>query len=248
MQSTSFLDTTMFARIRKSKKRLRLSLVETRRVDGKVRAEHVASLGSIASAMTVADRVEFWKTLDGRLAGLSNRIETHDLRAIVDAKVPMPSKMEIDVANLEEYAAAWRKMAEFFQPHEAKPTPMKAAMRQDSDGIKEWQLRDAIRRERAAMDRIDRVLRGEDAGLKKPFSCDDPAYVAAMQKMGRIASGKYLMPEDGRPSALRDLAMKFPDEVSKEMEAEKATQERLRADRLKRSNAAKLGWRRTCRF
>jgi hypothetical protein len=233
----------MFIRIRKSKKRLRLSLVETRRVDGKVRAEHVASIGSIAVAMTVGDRVGFWKGIDGRLAGLANRIDPNNLRAIVGAKVPVPSKMEIDVANLQEYASAWQGIANFFKPYEPKPlTPMVAAMRQDSSVLKEWQLRDAIRRTEMAMDRIERVLRGEDAGLKKPFSRDDPAYVAAFKKMGRVASMKYLVPEDDQPSAFRDLIEKFPDEVAKEMEHEASIEARLEAERLKRSNAAKLGW------
>jgi hypothetical protein len=99
---------------------------------------------------------------------------------------------------------------------------MKEAMRRDSEALKEWQLQDAIRRKRAAMDRIDRVLRGEDAGLKKPFSYDDPAYLAAVQKMGRIANGNYLVPENDQPSAFRDLIEKFPDETFKEMEAEEA--------------------------
>jgi hypothetical protein len=244
MHPTCFMDTTMFIRIRKSKKRFRLSLVETRRIDGKVRAEHVASLGSIAVAMTVADRVKFWKVIEGKLAGLSNRINPDDLRATVGAKVAVPSKKEVDVADLQEYAAAWRQIADFFTPYEPKPTPMKAAMQRDSAGIKEWQLRDAIRREQAAMERIDRVLRGEDAGLKKPFSRDDPAHLAALNKMGRVVSMKYLVPEDDQPSAFRDLVEKFPDEVSKEIEKEKAAEERITALFLKRSNAAKLGWRR----
>jgi hypothetical protein len=47
-------------------------------------------------AMTVADRVEFWKTLDDRLPRLSNRVEPDDLRALVGAKVPAPSKIEVE--------------------------------------------------------------------------------------------------------------------------------------------------------
>jgi hypothetical protein len=43
----------MFVRPRKSMSKVRLSLVETRRVGGKVKHEHVASLGSLPQAMTV---------------------------------------------------------------------------------------------------------------------------------------------------------------------------------------------------
>jgi hypothetical protein len=38
-------------------------LVETRRLNGKVRHEHVASLGAIAAPLTIADRVVFWTRL-----------------------------------------------------------------------------------------------------------------------------------------------------------------------------------------
>jgi hypothetical protein len=37
----------MFVRFRETGRRLQCSLIETRRVDGKVRHEHIASLGSI---------------------------------------------------------------------------------------------------------------------------------------------------------------------------------------------------------
>jgi hypothetical protein len=50
------------------------------------------------------------------------------------------------------------------------------------------------------------------------------------------------MPEEGQPSAFRDLINQFPDEALKEIEAEKAIDAQLDAERLKRSKAAKLGW------
>jgi hypothetical protein len=65
----------MFVRFRQTLSSLQVSLVETRRIDGKVRHEHVAGLGSIVEPMTVADRVAFWSALYQRLAKLSNRID-----------------------------------------------------------------------------------------------------------------------------------------------------------------------------
>ena len=50
--------------------RLQLSLIETRRCDGKVRHEHIASLGS-----SVAERIAFWTRLHERLAKLANRVD-----------------------------------------------------------------------------------------------------------------------------------------------------------------------------
>jgi hypothetical protein len=49
-----------------------------------------------------------------------------------------------------------------------------------------------------------------DAGLKKPFSYDDPAYRAAFAKMGRIAGCKYLVPEAGQPSAVAGSSYEVP--------------------------------------
>ena len=52
-----------------------MSLVETRRVDGKVRHEHVASVGSVELPPTVEAGVAFWQRLHERLAKLSNRVD-----------------------------------------------------------------------------------------------------------------------------------------------------------------------------
>ena len=49
--------------------------METRRVGGRVRHEHIASLGSIETPLTVANRVAFWQRVHERLAKLSNRID-----------------------------------------------------------------------------------------------------------------------------------------------------------------------------
>jgi|SRR5262244_2412646 len=46
----------MFVRFRDAGRRLQVSLVETRRADGKVRHEHIASLGSIVMPTTVLSR------------------------------------------------------------------------------------------------------------------------------------------------------------------------------------------------
>jgi hypothetical protein len=43
------------------------SPIETRRVDGKVRHEHVASLGTIEIPPSIAERIAFWGELHRRL-------------------------------------------------------------------------------------------------------------------------------------------------------------------------------------
>jgi hypothetical protein len=53
---------------------LAMSLVESRRENGKVRHEHLASLGSIETPLSGATRIEFWRRLHERLDQLSNRL------------------------------------------------------------------------------------------------------------------------------------------------------------------------------
>jgi hypothetical protein len=65
----------MFVRFRQTKHRLQLSLAETRRIDGRVRREHIASLGSIENPPTAHARTAFWQRLHERLAKPSNRID-----------------------------------------------------------------------------------------------------------------------------------------------------------------------------
>ena len=58
----------MFVRCRQNNSRLQVSLVETSRIDGKVRHEHIASIGSVDVLPSVEDRLAFWQRLHERLA------------------------------------------------------------------------------------------------------------------------------------------------------------------------------------
>jgi hypothetical protein len=64
----------MFVRFRHQGRRLQPSLMQTRRVDGKVRSEHIASLGSVDADVSVRERIAFWAKLPGRLDRLGNRV------------------------------------------------------------------------------------------------------------------------------------------------------------------------------
>src|SRR5205814_2619372 len=84
------------------------SLVETRRVDGKVRHEHIAGLGSVETPPSVAHRVEFWRQVHERLSRLSNRIDAETqakLLGAVHGRIPMVTIDEIRAAQLENAAA-----------------------------------------------------------------------------------------------------------------------------------------------
>ena len=62
-----------------------MSLVESRRENGKVRREHVASLGSIETPLSVNARSEFWRGLHERLDQLSNRLDPETRGKVMDA-------------------------------------------------------------------------------------------------------------------------------------------------------------------
>jgi hypothetical protein len=97
----------VFVRFRYTGNRLQVSLVETHRVDGKVRHEHVASLGSVPLPPSIADRVAFWSRLHERLAKLSNRLgpDLHGkVLGDVHAKVPMPTADEQRTLQLDNQA------------------------------------------------------------------------------------------------------------------------------------------------
>jgi hypothetical protein len=94
----------MFVRFRQTPYRLQLSIVETRRANGKVRHEHVASLGSVPQPLTVAKRVTFWAGLHERLGRLSNRLDAAARAKLMDevhARVPMVTADERQAMQLE---------------------------------------------------------------------------------------------------------------------------------------------------
>jgi hypothetical protein len=64
----------MFVRFRQQHRRLQASLMQTRRVAGKMQSEHIASLGTVDADISVRERLAFWAQLPARLAGLGNRV------------------------------------------------------------------------------------------------------------------------------------------------------------------------------
>jgi hypothetical protein len=109
----------MFVRFRETLSRLQVSLVETRRVNGKVRHEHVASLGSIVLSPAVADRVAFWARLHERLGRLSNRVGPEALAKVmgdIHARVPMVTVNEqraLQLENAKVDAKQWSAVRDF---------------------------------------------------------------------------------------------------------------------------------------
>lgn len=82
----------MFIRFRTQRNRLQASLVETRRVAGKVVAKHLGGLGSVDTDLSVGERRDFWDELPERLDRIGDWIgpdECEKICVMLGARIPM---------------------------------------------------------------------------------------------------------------------------------------------------------------
>ena len=166
----------MFVRFRETAYRLQLSLVETCRVNGKVKAEHVASLGSIATPQTVAGRVAFWARLHERLARLSNRLDgaaQGKVLGAVHARIPMVTPDEQRALQLENAKADAGQWDRLHGIHAATAEDHKglAATVASTIAKAEGHAAEAASNAKAARGRVERIERGEnvEGGRGKPL-------------------------------------------------------------------------------
>jgi hypothetical protein len=169
----------MFVRFRQSKLRLQLSLVETRRSNGKVRHEHVAGLGAVPIPPSVADRIAFWTRLHERLARLANRLDAEAQAKVLGAvheRIPIVTLAEQHALQLENANADlrfWNGLAgmhaETIEGHKALTA---AAERKIADS--EAQRAKVSEKAAQARNRVARIERGEDVqgGLGQPVTYD----------------------------------------------------------------------------
>jgi hypothetical protein len=149
-----------------ARRRLQASLIETRRVEGKVRHEHVAALGAIDTEQSVSDRVTFWAQLHPRLDRLANRLdtETHGkVLAAVHARIPMPTIDDIrsvQLENAETDERVWGGLAEM-QTERAEGSEKLAASAQHAAAESREQAKKASSKAAEAKDRVERLKRGE---------------------------------------------------------------------------------------
>jgi len=168
----------MFVRFRRTR-RLQASLIETRRIAGKVQQEHVAGLGSIDVELSVADRITFWQQLHPRLDRLSNRLDAEALTKVlgkVHARIPMVTIEEIRALQLENAEAderLWRSLAEA-QTERAKENRQLAATIEQAAIEAEARAESARAGAEAAKDRVDRLKRGEvvAGGFGRPLDVE----------------------------------------------------------------------------
>jgi hypothetical protein len=170
----------MFVRIRKTKRKIQFTVVETRRVAGKVAHEHVGSLGSIATPMTVAGRIAFWQLLHERLARLGNRINTDNqgkILAGVHAQVPMVTPDEQRALQVENAEADERLWSWLREAHADNVNGHQALVAKAQDVIASTtsKMTNAAEHAAAAKERLERIRTGEtlSGGLSEPKTYDD---------------------------------------------------------------------------
>jgi hypothetical protein len=169
----------MFVRFRQTKRRLQVSLGETRRAKGRVRHEHIASLGTVEVPLTVRGRVAFWHHLHERLTKLSNRLDTGMQAKVlgdVHARVPMVTvdeQREVKVENAEADERLWSALHEM---HKEQSEGHKQIVVEAQGVIAKSQsaAAEAAAKAAEAKERAERLKRGEDApgGLGKPLDVE----------------------------------------------------------------------------
>ena len=170
----------MFVRFRQTAQRLQASLVETRRIDGKVRHEHIAGLGSVEMPLSVEGRLAFWQRLHERLAKLSNRVDAETqgkLLGDIHARIPMVTLDEQRALQLRNAEADERFWESIHDMHAGTVEGHKglAAKAEHTAAEGEAEMAKAASHREAARERRERLERGEDmpGGLGKPLTRED---------------------------------------------------------------------------
>jgi hypothetical protein len=170
----------MFVRFRQTRNRLQASLIETRRVAGKVRHDHIASFGAVDVPPSIRERLAFWASLPERLDRLANRIDDDavgKIYAAIHGRIPMVtpdeqrSLQEENAKADERFWSGLRDMhAENVEGHEGLIAAAERAIAAGQAGIAEADVKTE-----AAKERLDRLARGKPVagGFDKPMTLED---------------------------------------------------------------------------
>jgi hypothetical protein len=179
----------MFVRFRQNGRRQQVSLLETRRADGRVRNEHVASLGSVVVPQTVEARLVFWQRLHERLTKLSNRIDAATQGKIltdIHARIPMVTPVEqrdLQLRNAQADEQLWTTIGSMF---EANVADLKehADLTERKIVDAKPQITNADAKAATARDRVARLKKGEtvSGGFGKPRTLEDMIAALGMSK------------------------------------------------------------------
>jgi hypothetical protein len=162
----------MFVRFRQSQDRLHVSLVSTRRTDGKVKQEHVASFGSVEMPLTGAGRVAFWRSAHQRLAKLSNRIGDGEEKIVgeIAARIPIFTDDEFQSVRASNAEADAQFCQTLHDAHADDVEGIKPLAAHLAAKIAEHQksAKAAAAAGDKAKDKRERALKGEIVGFGAP--------------------------------------------------------------------------------
>jgi ferritin-like metal-binding protein YciE len=184
----------MFVRFREqSASRLNVSIIESRRVAGKLVHEHIAALGSIEVPPTIDARIVFWKRMHERLGKLGNRIDPATrarLMGAVHERIPMPTPDGQRTLQRENLTAEERffdtlhgMYAGDIEGHKALiATAERRIAKAQVEMAKVAEARDAARGQLARLDRGEEV----SGGLGRSMTQED--CVRILKAAGRTTS------------------------------------------------------------
>jgi hypothetical protein len=179
----------MFVRFRQQRRRLNASLIETRRVAGKIATEHIGALGSVDADVSVRERLAFWAKLPQRLDKLGNRVGSDQhpkIYAAVAARIPVVTQdeqREVKLENAKADEQTWSSLRDLdeskAQGHEQLSAKAKTAAEHHRAAAAE-----AGAQAGKARERIERLERGDDVpgGFSKPL--DFKAVVKMLKEAG----------------------------------------------------------------
>jgi hypothetical protein len=203
----------MFARFRETQTTLQVTLLAGRRVDGRVRHELVATLGSIRLPMTIDGREAFWRRLHETLARLGNRIPADTQGKImgqVHERIPMVTadqRREHEIGLAEREQKVWGALRDVFAEEAAgmegvaaSATATAAEGHRRANDVGTWATDAGERAERLRRG-DDNVPRSEEIDFEKILR--EAGFSAAHLKHMKVLGA---LPRDAIP-ILRDISM-----------------------------------------
>jgi hypothetical protein len=162
----------MHIRSRLHHQRLQISLIDTRRIDGKVRQEHIASLGSVPPDPSVQDRRTFWTQVHPRLSRLDNRLDTatrgrimgelHKLVPMVSLDAAVADKVTVAAGNVDRSTALRDGLQEMVDAKKAMVAKLQRDIAEAETHVA--RMDDAVKRDQ---DKLRRLKAGEDIPVRE---------------------------------------------------------------------------------
>ena len=206
----------MFVRFRETKSTLQVTLLVGRRIDGRVRHEQVAALGTVKLPLHIDGRETFWCKLHQIMTRLRNRIP-----AEAQAKIMAQIHGRIPMVTVDERQAHEIALAERAQKMSTTIRDLLTEQAKDMDGLAVTATASAARARKAAADagadaadagiRAERWRRGEAAPRGQEVDLEKALREAGMTD-AKLRHARVLgqLPSEALP-VLADISIKAGD-------------------------------------